>query len=412
MSSLLTNNSAMVALQTMRAIGRDLGDVQNQISTGKRIATARDNAALWSIASVMKSDVTGFKAISESLSLGVATLNVARDGAETVARVLDTLKGRVVAAQEENVDRNKVQADVDQLIDQVRVVVAGTQFNGLNALNDFRDVDVLASLNRTAVPDGADTLSPDWVRFQTHDLSTKDGTAGTDPVTTTIAYVPTTAETGSVDEAAATAIEFEFAAREVATGDSYALTLTPDAGDPKTYIYVAAPGDTLNTVVRGLALQMSLDAPDDTGGTVTVATPGDPTTTAPKLSFAGGVAYTALVEVNSGGTPTGRLRGLDKFDVTSAVGAAAALGAMESYIEAAISAAAEFGSAQGAMDTADRFVGRMIDSLTEGVGALVDADMESASARLQALQVQQQLGVQALNIANQTPQNILALFQQ
>ena len=82
------------------------------------------------------------------------------------------------------------------------------------------------------------------------------------------------------------------------------------------------------------------------------------------------------------------------------------------YIEAAISAAAEFGSAQGAMDTADRFVGRMIDSLTEGVGALVDADMESASARLQALQVQQQLGVQALNIANQTPQNILALFQQ
>ena len=45
------------------------------------------------------------------------------------------------------------------------------------------------------------------------------------------------------------------------------------------------------------------------------------------------------------------------------------------------------------------------------VGALVDTDMEEASARLQALQVQQQLATQALSIANQQPQNILALFR-
>jgi len=46
-----------------------------------------------------------------------------------------------------------------------------------------------------------------------------------------------------------------------------------------------------------------------------------------------------------------------------------------------------------------------------GIGALVDADMEEASARLAALQTQQQLGIQALTIANQAPQNILALFR-
>ena len=36
--------------------------------------------------------------------------------------------------------------------------------------------------------------------------------------------------------------------------------------------------------------------------------------------------------------------------------------------------------------------------------------MEKASARLQALQVQQQLSTQALAIANQSPRDILALF--
>ena len=76
MSSLLTNNSAMVALQTMKSINKNMGDVQNQISTGKKIATAKDNAALWGIATTMETDVSGFKAISESLSLGTATPRV------------------------------------------------------------------------------------------------------------------------------------------------------------------------------------------------------------------------------------------------------------------------------------------------------------------------------------------------
>jgi len=147
-SSLLTNNSAMVALGTLRTINRDLGAAQNQISTGMRIANARDNAATWSIATTMRSDVTGFKAVSESLALGTATLGVGRDGAETVASLLDQLKGKVVAAQESNVDRSKIQRDVAELVDQIKVAVDATQFNGLNLLKGYRPLTVVASLNR------------------------------------------------------------------------------------------------------------------------------------------------------------------------------------------------------------------------------------------------------------------------
>ncbi|MEO1275362.1 MAG: flagellin, partial [Pseudomonadota bacterium] len=63
------------------------------------------------------------------------------------------------------------------------------------------------------------------------------------------------------------------------------------------------------------------------------------------------------------------------------------------------------------IDIQSDFMSSLIDSFKSGIGALVDADLEEASARLQALQVQQQLGVQALSIANQAPQNILALFR-
>jgi flagellar M-ring protein FliF len=47
MSSILTNNSAMVALQTMKGINANLNKTQADISTGKSVASAKDNAAYW-----------------------------------------------------------------------------------------------------------------------------------------------------------------------------------------------------------------------------------------------------------------------------------------------------------------------------------------------------------------------------
>lgn len=47
MSSILTNTSAMIALQTLRGINANLESTQSQISTGKAVATAKDNSTVW-----------------------------------------------------------------------------------------------------------------------------------------------------------------------------------------------------------------------------------------------------------------------------------------------------------------------------------------------------------------------------
>ena len=47
MSSILTNTSAMVALQTLKAINGNLAKTQNMISTGKDVAKAKDNSTVW-----------------------------------------------------------------------------------------------------------------------------------------------------------------------------------------------------------------------------------------------------------------------------------------------------------------------------------------------------------------------------
>lgn len=98
MSSILTNNSAMVALQSLKNINAGLNRTQVEISTGKAVGSAKDNAAVWAISKVMESDVLGFKGISDSLALGESTVAVARKAAETVNGLLNEIKGKIVAA--------------------------------------------------------------------------------------------------------------------------------------------------------------------------------------------------------------------------------------------------------------------------------------------------------------------------
>ena len=132
MSSILTNNSAMVALQTLKSINSNLEKTQGEIATGKSISSAKDSSAIWAISKVMEADVKGFTAISESLSLGESTVAVARKASETVTELLTEIKGKVVAAQEDNVDRTKIQTEITALSDQIKSVVDAAQFNGLN----------------------------------------------------------------------------------------------------------------------------------------------------------------------------------------------------------------------------------------------------------------------------------------
>ncbi len=175
MSSILTNTSAMVALQTLRGVNSNLSMVQSEISTGKSVGTARDNASIWSISKVMESDVKGFKGISESLSLGQSTVSVARNAAETVTDLLTEMKGKIVSAQEENVDRAKIQDDIDALSGQIQSITGAAQFNGLNMLSGQDDVNILSSLDRAA--DGSVTASDITVRR--NDLTFDAGVMGT-----------------------------------------------------------------------------------------------------------------------------------------------------------------------------------------------------------------------------------------
>ena len=175
MSSILTNNGAMVALQTMKSINKDLGGIQDMISTGKKVANAQDNAAVWAISTTMEADVSSFKAVSDSLALGQSTVAVARNATEEVTELLQEMQTKIISAQEENVDRNKIQDDVDALRDQITSIVGAAQFNGLNLLKGTDDVNILGSLDR----DSGGNITTSDITVSRNNLETTASAFGT-----------------------------------------------------------------------------------------------------------------------------------------------------------------------------------------------------------------------------------------
>ena len=447
MSSILTNNSAMVALQTLKSINGDLSKTQSMISTGKDVASAKDNASIWAISKVMESDVKGFQGISDSLSLGEATVSVARQASETITDLLTDIKGKIVAAQEENVDRSKIQTDITALTDQIKSVVGAAQFNGLNLIDGSStdDLGILSSLDRKS--DGS--VSASSIDVSRQNLSVTSPTSaqafGTTDATNVAAasaifqgstantiaddtaYAPGTNDTDTIANNSGET----FTIGAVAEGNSYQIVLddvtinTADGGTAqgqRTFEYVAGAGDGTEDVARNLTSQINafFGAGTDSGNAYSVAQGTGSNTNQFTITNGSGATANSTIgvsaRVQTGGTPgsdttTGGLGALQSLDVTSDAGATSALAAIDGLIDQSIDAAAAFGSAQGRIETQSDFVTQLSDSLKSGIGSMVDADMEEASARLQALQVQQQLGVQSLSIANQSPQSILSLFR-
>ncbi|AYG65211.1 MULTISPECIES: flagellin [unclassified Rhizobium] len=132
MTSILTNDAAMSALQTLRGINTNLQDTQSRVSSGYRVAKAADNAAYWSIATTMRSDNSALSAVSDALGLGAAKVDTAYTAMDNSIKVVQQIKDKLVAATENSVSKADVQEEVTQLQQQLESIAQSASFSGQN----------------------------------------------------------------------------------------------------------------------------------------------------------------------------------------------------------------------------------------------------------------------------------------
>jgi flagellin len=135
MASILTNVSAMTALQSLNKTNMSMEATQRRISTGYRVGSAEDNAAYWSIATTMRSDNSALSTVKDALGLGAATIDVAYTAINSAIEVTKAIKDKLVASRQPGVDRTKIQSEVTELQNQLQSIADSAVFSGENWLS-------------------------------------------------------------------------------------------------------------------------------------------------------------------------------------------------------------------------------------------------------------------------------------
>ena len=158
MNSVNTNVGAMVALQNLNKTSSDLSTVQSRINTGLKVASAKDNGAIWAIAQNQRSESGALNAVKESLSRSVSTVDVALSAGESISDTLLQMKEKALAAADTTLDtasRVALNDEFKAMRDQITKVVNNAEFNGANMIKNTTPTTVAA----LASADGANKIT-------------------------------------------------------------------------------------------------------------------------------------------------------------------------------------------------------------------------------------------------------------
>lgn len=143
--SVNTNQPALIALQNLNKTNDEMGGVQSRINTGLAISSAKDNAAVWSIAQDQRADRSALNAVKMSLDRATSITDVALAAGESVSDLLTQMREKVVAAKDTSLStssRTALNADFQGLLKNLTQVINSATFDGANILNGSEPTNI------------------------------------------------------------------------------------------------------------------------------------------------------------------------------------------------------------------------------------------------------------------------------
>jgi flagellin len=189
-NSINTNVGAFAALRNLNSAGSSQDQTQNRISTGQRVSSALDQAAIFAIAQNIRGELSANAAVQQGLNQTAGAVSVATAGATGISNLTQDIQGKLVELSNPALtaeQRGIVQNDVNALLEQAQGFVDNASFNGTNLLqsgagdlntlqNESGDTltvsgqgsvgDSLAALAAADFSDPASVLSNEFVAFQ------------------------------------------------------------------------------------------------------------------------------------------------------------------------------------------------------------------------------------------------------
>ena len=138
MSVINTNVQSLVAQSAMAVNSRALGKAMEQLSTGKRINSAGDDAAGLAITNKMTAQIRGLNQAVRNANDGISLLQTAESATQEVTNMLQRMRELAVQAANDtysDTDRSSLQAEYDELGDEITRISDNTKWNDMNVFD-------------------------------------------------------------------------------------------------------------------------------------------------------------------------------------------------------------------------------------------------------------------------------------
>jgi flagellin len=139
MVSVNTNYGALVALQNLTATQNDLSVVQNRINTGLKVATAKEDGAVFAIAQDQRGRLSAQQILRDAMDRALSAIDVGLSAADAVQNILMQMKDKSLAASAPGLSTSQIasyNADFIALREAIDPLVNAAQLNGQNLIND------------------------------------------------------------------------------------------------------------------------------------------------------------------------------------------------------------------------------------------------------------------------------------
>ena len=402
MSVINTNIKSLVSQNAMIKNNRDLADAMQELSTGKRINSAKDDAAGLAISSRMTSQITGLNQAIRNGNDSVSMLQTTEGAMIEMTNMLQRMRELAIQSSNDtytSVDRGYLDLEFQQLKAEINRITKDTEWNGMPVLdgtvqNDdgtFGKFEFQVGANdgqiiTHTIANMGFRPDPGLAKFETT-IQNVVAAVGP-PAVTAVAQVSKLTLSGTY-----------------MVGDVISFTA---GGETKTYTVVAddvanANNDT-NLANIAAKLLTAADAPMGTANvarttnvlTFTAATAGTPFTTASTVTLA---------------KDDGALTNLRPLTILDNTNSNTSIRELDTSINRINTERAGIGAVINRLTYAMDNLTNVSQNTSESRSRIMDADYAKASSELARTQIISQAATAMLAQANQQPQTVLQLLQ-
>ncbi|HUH22580.1 MAG TPA: flagellin, partial [Brevundimonas sp.] len=157
-NSVLTNASALIALQNLNSTNNKLAATQSRVNTGLKVQGAKDNAATWAIAQNQRADTGALEAVKSSMNRATSLADVSLAAGAQISDLLIELREKATAAADPSstaASRKAYNDEFQSLLKSLASFAKNATFDGENIL----DGTSAAPLNFLANVGGTETIT-------------------------------------------------------------------------------------------------------------------------------------------------------------------------------------------------------------------------------------------------------------